>query len=500
MPKNIIGLDIGQTSLKAVLLAGGRVLATATVAIGADGIEAALKTIAQNPLFLKTPVHIALPLSDVVLRQVKLPFRDVNKIRQALPFELEPLIPYALDEVIADYHPISDDGLLVAAVTKTKIREWITAVETNLGEATAIDIAVSALALQIPERKESKGVEVVLDIGATSTQAAFLVNGKTIQMRSFAFGGYSVTAALASDLEVDWSQAEQMKISSTYKGAISGAENVCRRFCIDLKNTIEFMRLNDIFREDIDRIILTGGGCLFLPLQKEMETLWCMTPEMLDIAGYTQIQMQENIRGQFEPPLMNTALAAAMHASSGRKSFNFRQGEFAIASIRTSLQGQIKWAAGIACVILLLAAVNQYLDYRLLDQRAARIKSQISQIFKKNYPEAQTMVDPVSQLRAKLADNKKTYGFYDGLPDATAIDFLKEISSRITPALDIIITGYHYESGAILIKGEAKKVDDISAVRNELLKSIYFKDVSMGQTSLAKQGGKVDFDLRIELK
>ena len=37
-------------------------------------------------------------------------------------------------------------------------------------------------------------------------------------------------------------------------------------------------------------------------------------------------------------------------------------------------------------------------------------------------------------------------------------------------------------------------------IKKELLKSRYFKDVTMGPTSLAKDGGKVDFDLRIELK
>ena len=33
-------------------------------------------------------------------------------------------------------------------------------------------------------------------------------------------------------------------------------------------------------------------------------------------------------------------------------------------------------------------------------------------------------------------------------------------------------------------------------VKNELLKSRYFKDVTMGSTSLAKDGGKVYLDLR----
>ena len=33
-------------------------------------------------------------------------------------------------------------------------------------------------------------------------------------------------------------------------------------------------------------------------------------------------------------------------------------------------------------------------------------------------------------------------------------------------------------------------------ITNKLLKSKYFKDVTMGSTSLAKDGGKVDSDLR----
>ncbi|MCX5848765.1 MAG: PilN domain-containing protein, partial [Deltaproteobacteria bacterium] len=67
-------------------------------------------------------------------------------------------------------------------------------------------------------------------------------------------------------------------------------------------------------------------------------------------------------------------------------------------------------------------------------------------------------------------------------------------------SLDIVINSLSYENNIILIIGEAKKTDDISAVRNELLKSQYFKDVTMGSASLAKDGGKVDFNLRIELK
>jgi Tfp pilus assembly protein PilN len=80
------------------------------------------------------------------------------------------------------------------------------------------------------------------------------------------------------------------------------------------------------------------------------------------------------------------------------------------------------------------------------------------------------------------------------------VNILKEISSLISPSLDVVITTLSYENSIVSIKGQAKKTDDISTVRNELLKSRYFKDVTMGSTSLAKDGGKINFDLRIELK
>ena len=65
---------------------------------------------------------------------------------------------------------------------------------------------------------------------------------------------------------------------------------------------------------------------------------------------------------------MNTAIAAAMRDFAGRKSFNFRQGEFAAKNVRFNLKEQLKWAAVVAGIIFFLAIVNQILDYGLKTQ------------------------------------------------------------------------------------------------------------------------------------
>ena len=506
MPQTVLGLDIGQSTIKAVLftrngLTGGRILAAETLDINAcGGMEPAIKKLAENKSFHNTPCCISLPLADIMFRQVSLPFRDDNKIRKTLPFELEPLIPFAISEIVTDYLKVHSNGLLVAATTKKAIQDWITLIESNLGEVLVIDISSAALTSAILENKDAKACGVLLDIGASSTTAVFYENGTIVQLRSLAIGGNQITAALATDMSAQTSQAELTKINADYSAAGAKVSDLCHKFCLELKNTIEFMKLNDILQSDLSQIALTGGGCLFPPLKKELENYFALPVETLDLARSKQIEIEGNLQGKYQPQIMNTALAAAMRIFNGKTSFNFRQGEFAAKNVLIKLKEQLRRAAVVAGIIIFLAVVNQFLDYGIQTQRQSNIKIQISQIFKKNFPEAQAMVDPVQQLRTKLAENKKTFGLYEGVRNVPVVDLLKEISGLISTSRDIAITDFSYENTAVLIKGQAKDIDDVSAIKNELAKSRYFKDVVMGSTSLSKQGTKVDFDLRIELR
>ncbi|MGD0278792.1 MAG: pilus assembly protein PilM [Smithella sp.] len=506
MPQTVLGLDIGRDTIKAIVLTskgltGGRILAARNLDINAcGGIEPALKKLAEDETFSNIPCCISLPLTDIMFRQVSLPFRDDNKIRKTLAFELEPLIPIPIEEVVTDYLMIPRDGLLVAALTKKSVRDYIEKVEGNLGEISIIDASPTALAVQIIDNKKPAVCEIFLDIGHDSTTAVFYEDDAIVHVRLLAFGGEHITAALAAELSVDMDKAEQLKISKDYPQPAAHTGDACRNFCLELKNTIEYMKLNGILQNEPEQIIVTGGGSLFIPLRKELENYFSCSVEVLDLIRSKQLEIEETIRNQFDPQIMNTAIAAAMRISAGRKSFNFRQGEFAANEARFNFKDQLKWAAWVAGIIILLAIVSQFLDYGLKTYQLNNIKGQINRIFKNNFPEAKGMIDPVQQLKTKLADNQKTFGVYEGLPEVTTVDLLKEISSLISPSFNIVITDLNYENSIVSIKGEAKAIDDVSAVKNELLKSRYFKNVTMGSTSLTKDGGKVDFNLRIEVK
>lgn len=506
MPQTVLGLEIGQTTLKAVVLTrkgltGGHIAAARILNLNdCGGTEPALKKLAEDKIFCGIPCCVSLPPKEFMFRQVNLPFHDDNRIRKTLAFELEPLIPLPVEDVVVDYLIIPHDGLFVAALAKDSIRYWIEQVENHLGEVSVIDASPAALTSQISEIKKHAGCGMILDIGNVTANVAFYEDSTIMHVRTLTFGGHKITEALAQDLSVTKEEAEALKISNRYPSEGANTVAACRHICSELRNTIEYLKINGVLRNEPARINLTGGGSLFAPLCKEMEKTFSASVEVPDLVQVKQLGIEENIRKNFQPQLMNTAVASALRISTGRKSFNFRQGDFTAKNTGLNFKKQVQWSAIIAGIIVALMAVNQGLDYGLKTKHLNGIKKQIAATFKKNFPEAGNMVDPVQQLKARLEENKKTFGFYEGLPDTTAVEFLKEISALIPPSVNMMLTGWTYENGVISMKGEAKTIDDVTAVKNDLSGSKYFKDVTMGSTSLTKDGGKVEFNLRIQVK
>ena len=508
MPEMILGLDIGTETVKAVLASPRsrtdvRILAHEVVRFDETGdLEAVLKKIAGAMLSQtssKVACMVSLPPSDIMFRQIHLPFRDESRIKKTLPFELEPLLPMPVEEVLADYVPLPGEGLLAAVCNRERIRKIIDLVEAHLGDVSVIDISAAVLALPLLENKSAGGAGILLDVGASSAVAVFYEDNAIIQIRSFAFGGDTISRALAEDAHCGLPEAEKMKISAAFGDNSVRAGEACRKFCVELANTAEFLKLNETLYGAIEQVTVTGGGALFKPLMDELTNTFGRSVEFLDFCRFGQSPVDEKVCGRYSPLIMNTALAVVRRAHASRKSFNFRQGEFAPRNILGDFRSQWKWAAAVGCIIAVLAAADVVLGYHLQSRQLSDLKSRISVIFKKYNPQGNPLVDPAGQLKTKLASDKKMYGLEEG-SGIPVIEMIRDLSSLIAPDLQIVVTHYHYENHSILLKGEAKKIDDVTAVKNALLKSNYIKNVTVGSTSLGKEGAKVDFDLKLELK
>jgi len=505
MPEKILGLDISQDTIKAVLLErkgrlSGTILAFETIKINeCGGVEQALAKLGGNEMFVGVPCCASLPVKDILFRHITLPFSDDGKIRKTLPFELEPVIPFSIDQIAADYLPLGNGQLLVAVTSRQSIESWISIIEGSLGEALVIDVS-SLPVVSLLSAKNANFCGVLLDIGSDATMLNFYEQGSLVEVRSLSFGTKKIIQAMAKDYSLSTAEAEQIMLSGNHGSVQEKLQNTLLSFFMEVRNTMDFLLLNGILENTPVKITLTGGGALFSPIVREMGNYFKIPVEIFNLQQDKKVEIDEKIRAAYNPLTMNGALACALMLTANIRSFNLRQGELKRRKTNPGLQTSFKWAMPVALLLLVLATVSFFLDYGLQVRKLENIKKQIAYIFKKNYPDAAAMVEPVSQLKTKLAENKKSLGFYEAGLDVPVIDLFKDISGHIPSSLDIVLTNLSYESETVLLRGEARSIDDVTAVKNELMKSQYFKEINIGSTSLARQGGKVEFDLRITLR
>lgn len=135
MSRQILSIDIRNQSIAAVVLNTGLtnnvIEACAYTPLPANTTEepprrASLKTLLEQLQIKNCSVVVGLPPDHTFFRTLDVPFKDDKKIRQVLPYELEPNLPIAVDELIIDYQ-LNDDpqnnNLMTAAIARSVVAE-----------------------------------------------------------------------------------------------------------------------------------------------------------------------------------------------------------------------------------------------------------------------------------------------------------------------------------------------------------------------------------------
>lgn len=509
MSEKILGLDIGADSIKAVILARGfrgghRILASRRIEIHEPGgIPEALLQIFADQLFRGSVCVSAISSGLLSFRNVRLPFRDSKKIGQTVAFALEPLIQQSLDEVFIDYRVIArgDQSEIFAALANRSLVDERTALlSPHVRDTAVIDIDAVPLASFLLQRSDFPACAILLDIGALDTTAVFIGKGKILHIRHFHFGGAVATRAVAEALQIDFPAAEALKRSGELpEEAGSAVREICDRFFSELKNTQAFLRGQEGFDEVPARIILTGGGARTPGIAEGLSRLFAVAVEFTNLTVSGGFEIDTALRASWEPAVMDQALALAARPLGKGSGFNFRKRASEARADYGKLRERLKKGSLAALLILLLAGVEIGLGDYGARLRLDALKREVNAEFRKSLPEVTRVVDPVIQLKGKIAEAKRlTAGMGDATEAATVLDILKEISA-LAPA-ELLVTSLTLDGDAVGIKGEARNFDAVETVKKTFANSKYVKTVAIGSTNLMKQGTGVEFDLKIILK
>ena len=509
MPEKILGLDIGGSSVKAVLLSRGfrggyRVLGYRRIDIPAAGGPAeALEKLFTDDAFRGAVCVTALHAGILSFRSIRLPFRDDRRIRQTLAFALEPVIQTPLEEVFIDYTHAGGEGkteIFAALAPRTLVGERTELLKPYVRETEVIDVSAVSLTLRLTRNKSGPETVLILDVGAGDTTAVFVCGKRILHIRHFPFGGETVTRVISAALNRDFAEAEAVKRSGEIPPAAAAAiSGVCQRFCSELGNTRTSLLLQGAIAQAPALVLLTGGGSRTPGLDAILKESLSVPVERVDLLAEEDIQIEETLGQSWDPAVMDQALALAARPMVKGSGFNFRQLASEARAGYGEFRERLKKGAIAAVVILILAVVEIGLDDYGARLHLASLKRDITAEFKKSDPNVARIVDPVAQLRGKIAEARKlSAGMGDTTMEVTVLDLLKEISG-IAPA-NLLLTSFSLDGDAIGLKGEARNFDAVDAFKKAFANSKYFKTVTIGSTSMMKQGSGVEFDLKVTLK
>jgi len=508
MPERILGLDVGGGSVKAVLLSRGlrggyRVLGYSRIDAPAGDLQEALGSLFSDPAFRNARCVTALSAGALSFRNIRLPFRDDRKIRNTVAFALEPLVQEPLNTLFIDYTPTGQapqTEIFAALAPRALVDQRIALLAGHVRDVAVIDIDAVPLALRLMEDPCFAESGLLVDIGARDTTALFIAEGRIRQIRHIPFGGQTVTEAIARTLRIDTAEAEKVKLDGDLpREAMSSIAEEGARFSEELKNTLAYLLWQGRLSQAPSRIILTGGGSRTPGLAERIGEVFDRSVRGTDLAALRDVQIADSLRRSWDPALMDQALALAARPMTKGSGFNFRQRASEAHSGRSRLRDPLKKAAVAALVILGLFALETGIDDYGARLRLAGLKREVGAAYKRMDRDAQRIVDPVAQIRGKIAEARKHgAGTGDAATTATVLDLLREISG-LAPA-DLLLTAFHLDGNVIDLKGEVRNADSLEALKAALANSRTFRTAATGATSTARPGGGFEFELRMTLR
>ena len=415
----------------------------------------------------------ALPTEAVAKRLLELPFRDLRRLHQVVPFALEEHLPFPVDGAAVTFVRVGrtgDHSLVVAAVArKPEVQNHLKLLATAGLDPKTVTITPFAVASLFARSKNGKQPTAHLVVDAEQGSTSFVLvdkQGIPRAMRSVAFGLLSPqnTPRPADEIAPIVNALRQTMLAHT--ADLDGAE-----------------------------LIVTGRGATIPKLRSNLAEALAMEARDFECSSLFDGAKAELI-GYVNP----IAMLLGEMPDQPVELLNFRQGEFAFrgrtrgdltAFYTTGLLG-----AGLLGVILLHLSLGLYGKIHrlhLIDRQIAHIAAPVLG------PDISS--DPIGQLRSGISAMDKQLRILGGnMSRNSALDTLMTVSQAIPPRIPAEIEDLQVDPTGLRITGVADNFGTVDQVKRALDQSDDFDSIEVTHANSSNEANKVDFRLSADFK
>lgn len=517
-----VGLDIGQTGLKAVRfrrrLSGRETIDYFQHAMPfskPEDLEPARRVqslrgfLWQHGLYATDRLVTAIPCQDLFVRTLSFPFKDSAKLSQVVPFEVENLVPMPLEDLAIGSLVLppgfTPDGqprqgksseVLVTAAPKDKVAEHLRFLAQADIEPSAINVDAMAL-FSVTQYLRGEGGQVpqdlaIIDVGASKTTLCLVHEGRPVVLRTILWGGNHLTHALAVRYGCTFAEAERRKREMAVEQVDAWLEPLLK----ELRVTLQAYEGSD--RSRLTHCWVSGGGS-----------------KLREVGGYVARQLglypvgPRQGFGSNSPRAFSIAFGLAIHPKIVRPRWRFAASSTGLAldlkgvtdeaaKTDTSTQDR-RLALGAALIMGLLALADFSIHLMIKDQRVAQLKTTLQSHYEQAFSSTASPGDELDQARYRLGVVEKALSVVDtaqGKVLATLSAFVKQLPVG-TP---VKVRELTVDGGVILVEGETTSFDAVEKLKQTFTSSPQFQEVSVTETRVGAAPSQVIFRMTVTVR
>lgn len=316
--KLALGLDIGSTSVKMILLKEQRKRGQVSYALQSFGMKplppeaivdgALMNSTAivqalqelMNELKVKNKeVAIGVSGHSVIIKKIQMPRMSQEELEESIQWEAEQYIPFDVKDVNIDTQILDAGGndatgqmdVLLVAAKKDMINDYTTVVSESGLQPVVVDVDAFAVQNMFASNYDipDKETVVLINAGASVVNINIISNGITVFTRDVTIGGNQFTEEIQKQLNVSYEEAEALKIGGTRGDSDAVVPQEVERVLMSVAEQVagEIQRSLDFYAgtavdANFTKVYLSGGTAKIPALFKTIETRVGVPVEILN--------------------------------------------------------------------------------------------------------------------------------------------------------------------------------------------------------------------------
>ena len=310
-----LGVDIGHNSIKIVEIKNSnplpelknyllKKLPSRIVNNGRLKDERALieilKHLKEEKDLKKDKVVLGLAGERLIIKKLKLPVMEKIELKKSIGWEIDDYLPFSWEKASIDYQILNQTTnkmeVLVAAIRDEIVFQYASVLEKAGFKVKAVDLQCLGLQRLLKNRDSfNKENLILVDLGARKIEMIFFKKGSFNFRRSFKFNCDKLASEL-KEASIELKKYNKKDIKRQKSKKINSLKK--------LLNEIELLLYQLANKDELDRIVLTGGGAMINDLSLLLSRVLKVKVEKFNLLNKVQFNPRN-----FSPHLLREKMS-----------------------------------------------------------------------------------------------------------------------------------------------------------------------------------------------